>query len=148
MLAKRNLVLLNFWDIIKEGSKLTHINNEYISNNSNDCYTFSYTSGTTGPPKAAMLSHKNMLGCVASFYSHEDLQFNSDDRYLSYLPLPHSMERSVSLAMFYVGAFVVVSSGNILKLKEDCQTSKVTIFLAVPRIYSKIVENAKSKFAA
>jgi long-subunit acyl-CoA synthetase (AMP-forming) len=49
------------------------------------------------------------------------------------------MERSVSLAMFYVGAFVAVSSGNVLKLKEDCQTLKVTIFLAVPRIYSRIV---------
>lgn len=70
LLAKRNLVLLDFWEIIKEGSKLTHVTNEYIPINANDCYTFSYTSGTTGPPKAAMLSHKNMLSCVATFDSH------------------------------------------------------------------------------
>lgn len=67
------------------------------------------------------------------------MDFNSEDRYVSYLPLPHLMERCVSLAMFYRGAHVVVSSGNMLKLKDDCQTIKVTIFIAVPRIYSRIV---------
>ena len=73
----------------------------------NDCYTFSYTSGTTGPPKGAMIVHKNMLSCVNTFSQHQDVKFNKDDRYLSYLPLPHLMERSVTLTMFYSGAYVV-----------------------------------------
>jgi len=54
----------------------------------NDCYTFSYTSGTTGPPKGAMIAHRNMLDYVNTFSQHQDLRFNKDDRYLSYLPLP------------------------------------------------------------
>jgi long-chain acyl-CoA synthetase len=40
-----------------------------------------------------------------------------------------------------------VSSGNALKLKEDCQAIKVTLFISVPRIYARIVEGVKSKFS-
>lgn len=35
----------------------------------------------------------------------------------------------------------------MLKLKEDCQTLQVTMFISVPRIYSRIVEGVKNKFA-
>lgn len=35
----------------------------------------------------------------------------------------------------------------MLKLKEDCQTLQVTMFISVPRIFSRIVEGVKNKFA-
>ena len=107
LLKQRNLECLDFWDIIKQGSVLKNVTDANIKVDINDCYTFSYTSGTTGPPKGAMISHKNLLGCTAGFARHEDLKFSSEDRYLSYLPLPHLMERCMSLMMFYVGAFLV-----------------------------------------
>lgn len=89
------------------GSGFKNVNNDAIPVKATDCYTFSYTSGTTGPPKGAMISHRNLTACTNTFVSHEDLKLTADDRYLSYLPLPHLMERSVSLAMFYMGAYVV-----------------------------------------
>ena len=46
----------------------------------NQCFTFSYTSGTTGPPKAAMLSQQNFLSFVAGHkVSLRNLGRNAED---------------------------------------------------------------------
>jgi len=52
----------------------------------------SYTSGTTGNPKGAMVSHKNFMAATAAG-EISDLTYTSEDVYLSYLPLPHIYER-------------------------------------------------------
>lgn len=95
-----------------------------------------------------MLSHKNVISFVAGLHFQSDLKFTHTDIYISYLPLPHVMERTVSVTMMYEGAFFVAASGNTLKLKDDCQVVKPTILLSVPRIYNRIVEGVKGKFAA
>ena len=58
-----------------------------------DCLTFSYTSGTTGPPKGVMLSHKNLASFIAAEKFNESTKFCSEDVGLSYLPLPHILQR-------------------------------------------------------
>lgn len=58
-----------------------------------DCLTFSYTSGTTGPPKGAMLSHKNLASFAGAEKYNNSTLFTSDDVDLSYLPLPHILQR-------------------------------------------------------
>jgi long-chain acyl-CoA synthetase len=58
-----------------------------------DIYTFSYTSGTTGEPKGAMLSHKNILTMVRA--TSVMAAHDGEMRYLSYLPLAHVYERVV-----------------------------------------------------
>ena len=68
--------------------------------------TFSYTSGTTGPPKGAMISHGNFLGFLAAFVNGDGGIWRTDDVYLSFLPLPHIFERIVITSMLYSGAFV------------------------------------------
>ena len=52
-----------------------------------------YTSGTTGPPKGAMISHRNFTSFIASVKRNKDTKFCSEDVGLSYLPLPHILER-------------------------------------------------------
>ena len=52
---------------------------------------FCYTSGTTGDPKAAMLTHRNLLASSAAAKA-EGLVFTEFDRHISYLPLAHSFE--------------------------------------------------------
>lgn len=53
------------------------------------------------------------------------------------------MERSISVAMFYQGAFLVVGSGNLLKIKEDTALIRSTIFVSVPRLYNRITDTIK-----
>lgn len=52
---------------------------------------FCYTSGTTGDPKAAKLSHGNLIAAVTAA-QHSGFDITPDDRMISYLPLAHSFE--------------------------------------------------------
>jgi len=99
--------LLYYDELIKEGNDIQDINNKGIKIKQDDCYTFSYTSGTTGPPKGAMLSHRNAIAFVGGLHFQSDLKFTHTDIYISYLPLPHVMERTVAVTMMYEGAFFV-----------------------------------------
>jgi long-subunit acyl-CoA synthetase (AMP-forming) len=54
-----------------------------------------------------MISHQNILAFLAGLKSHETLNCTKDDTYVSYLPLPHIMERSVAMMLFYEGAYLV-----------------------------------------
>ena len=75
--------------------------------NRENILTFSYTSGTTGPPKGAMLSHGNFLAFLAAFLNHDIHGFKPDDVYLSFLPLPHVFERVMVATIYYSGSLVV-----------------------------------------
>lgn len=61
--------LYYFEEMTKTPTNLIDFNT--IPVNQNTCLTFSYTSGTTGPPKGAMLSHGNFLAFVSAFHNHE-----------------------------------------------------------------------------
>jgi len=54
-----------------------------------------------------MISHQNILAFAAGIKRHENLQTSKDDTYISYLPLPHIMERAAAMIMFYEGAYLV-----------------------------------------
>lgn len=101
-----NLEVLDYQQILKVGSQ---INNNFgaIKQNYDDIFTFSYTSGTTGPPKGVLMSHGNFLASLSAMKNNTDLNFDTNDRHLSYLPLPHVMERLVSLYLFFGGAYVM-----------------------------------------
>lgn len=85
---------------------------------SKDCFTFSYTSGTTGNPKAAMLSHENFTAVIAGS-AESDIHVNEKDVHLSYLPLPHVFERLLVVSLLYYGASIGFFGGDMLKMKDD-----------------------------
>lgn len=142
-LNDQGLEVLGYWDLIEEGQK-SETDYHDIEVKGEDIFSFCYTSGTTGPPKGALISNANMMASTAGFLNNKDLEFNHEDVYLSTLPLPHLMERAVSITIFYAGGYLVVGSGNMLKLKEDVASIRSTIFVSVPRLYNKICENLKS----
>ena len=59
---------------------------------------FCYTSGTTGDPKAAMLTHKNLISAASSVFLINGISINEDDIMISYLPLAHSFEKALFTA--------------------------------------------------
>ena len=96
-----------------------------------------YTSGTTGKPKGAMISHRNAVGSAINFVKSTPLY--ESDSVVSYLPLCHIAERSFSV--FYplvVGGITVNFAESLETIQENIREIAPTIFFAVPRIWEKM----------
>ena len=94
-----------------------------------------YTSGTTGPPKGAMLSHRNILFQIG--YSDFVTEPRAGDQQLSFLPLSHVAERTFSVFYpLYTGATVNFAE-SIDTVPENIREVAPAVFFAVPRIWEK-----------
>ena len=107
-----------------------------------DVFTFCYTSGTTGDPKGAMLTHENIMSAISG--SDNILPVRIGDRHLSYLPLAHIFERFVMSQVYVHGASIAFSRGDPLLLIEDIQACSPTVLIAAPRVLNKIYDKASS----
>jgi long-chain acyl-CoA synthetase len=104
-----------------------------------------YTSGTTGKPKGAELSHLNVTMNVAVSAQHS-FELAADDVVLGCLPLFHTFGQTCCMnTAFYVGATVVLlprfDGAAALKLLVD---QKCTVFMGVPTMYIGLLEAAKN----
>jgi long-chain acyl-CoA synthetase len=100
-----------------------------------DLATLVYTSGTTGPPKGAMLTHANIVWTCGAL--NKVLTVSPDERKLSYLPLSHIAERMVGHFTHLYGGGETWFAQSIDTLREDLQACKPTIFFGVPRVWEK-----------
>ena len=94
-----------------------------------------YTSGTTGPPKGAMLSHRNVLFQISNADAFIPIQHGGEQ--LAFLPLCHVAERTFTV-------FLPLRSGAIANFAERLETVPdnvrevaPTLFFAVPRIWER-----------
>lgn len=98
-----------------------------------------YTSGTTGVPKGAMLSHENIVANISSvIFQIGELAPNGNDTYMSFLPLAHMFERCCVAAMIMVGCRIGFFGGDIRNLSEDMKILKPTTIPCVPRLFNRI----------
>ncbi|MDX2474624.1 MAG: long-chain fatty acid--CoA ligase [Candidatus Krumholzibacteria bacterium] len=101
-----------------------------------------YTSGTTGNPKGVVLSHWNFVSNVLHIRSLMD--FKTDDRCLSFLPLSHVLERMAGFySMLYCGVGIAYAD-RMDTVPVDVLDVKPTIMVSVPRLYEKIYAKAAS----
>lgn len=103
-----------------------------------------YTSGTTGAPKGAMLSHRNMLISACSVVDTFGYD-GSNHEVLCYLPLCHVAERSFSTVMQLCCGSVVNFAESVDTVSADLREIGPTLFLGVPRIWEKMQQTIDIK---
>ena len=94
-----------------------------------------YTSGTTGPPKGAMLTHKNILW--TSKTGIDEMTITDRDESLSFLPLAHLLEHFLFFGTTMLGATINFAE-SIDKIGQNLVETKPTMIVGVPRVYEKI----------
>ncbi|HXI14421.1 MAG TPA: long-chain fatty acid--CoA ligase [Thermoanaerobaculia bacterium] len=105
------------------------------SRTASDLATLVYTSGTTGNPKGAMLTHGNIAENAVS--TAQLMPMRPGDIALSILPLSHILERTADFAFLYRGGCVAYAE-SVLKVGENLQEVKPDLFAAVPRLFEKM----------
>jgi long-chain acyl-CoA synthetase len=94
-----------------------------------------YTSGTTGPPKGAMLSHRNILFQLD--YSDFITDLRPGDQQLSFLPLCHIAERTFTVFNPLRSGATVNFAESVDTVPENIREVAPALFFAVPRIWEK-----------
>jgi len=144
--------VLTFAEILERGKKIDQENPELFEKlalevKPDDLASIIYTSGTTGVPKGVMLTHSNFISNVMTCSSL--LPFSDKDTTLSFCPLSHVMEKTVTFAYLYKGCTIgYAESMDALALAENFLEVKPHIMVLVPRIleklYSKVIDNVLS----
>jgi long-chain acyl-CoA synthetase len=107
-----------------------------------DIMTLVYTSGTTGPPKGAMLTNANADFCIDKIVNADERvpggPPNPKDQIVTYLPLCHVAERIFSTWTMCGAGPVLNFAESIDTVNENLREVQPTIFFAVPRIWEKL----------
>ncbi len=120
--------------------KVNQKNHKKINND--DIATICYTSGSSGKPKGALLTHKNILHIM----KNQPFKINEKDTFISYLPLSHMFERTCGYySSLYNGATIVLCK-DFSKLMEYCEEFKPTIMLTIPRMIEKMEKKVEENF--
>jgi long-chain acyl-CoA synthetase len=136
-----NRILLNFYHLIKESSEF----DKKIEIKEDDLAEIVYTSGTTGRPKGACLTHKNLLSNIRD--CAQMIKVNKKDCFICILPLFHSFASTVCMLLpIYRGVRIVIMRA-IRPFKRVIRAifkHRVTIFAGVPSIYAVLSQTKVS----
>jgi long-chain acyl-CoA synthetase len=145
-----NPLLLDFSELLEIG--LREYNNdmhlfEKLSDEvtPDDLATIVYTSGTTGKPKGAMITHKNIMAVIIALDKMEPRFGFETDQTVPFLPLSHVFER---IAGHFYGMYSGITASyaeGIESILTDIQEKKPTEILAVPRVLEKVYQKITSQ---
>jgi long-chain acyl-CoA synthetase len=144
MFLYRDERILSFSDVQERGRKLRQQQPSLFTQRVADVKpdsvaVFVYTSGTTGAPKAAMITHRDlMVGMVHTYLQGFPELEAGEHRTITHLPLAHLVERSMSLCLMMIANVVPHIGEESENLRETLTEVEPTFFHAVPRVWEKI----------
>jgi long-chain acyl-CoA synthetase len=110
-----------------------------------DLATIVFTSGTTGQPKGVMLTHANIIS--NAFAGLSRVPVYSDDLFLSFLPLSHTLERTAGYYLAIMAGARVAHVRSLEKLADDLPVVRPTVVISVPRVFERIHKRIMAKLA-
>ncbi len=111
------------------------------SHSAEDVCTILYTSGTTGRPKGALLSHRNLL--TNAMAATEVIHVSRKDRFVVFLPLFHSFTYTVCVILpLLQGSMISLLPGvrPFQRVVKSLIVDRITLFVAIPTIYKILAE--------
>ncbi|HSV98456.1 MAG TPA: long-chain fatty acid--CoA ligase [Spirochaetota bacterium] len=137
--------VLSFADMMQAGSRKHDEDPKLFEKQADevdveDLASIVYTSGTTGHPKGAMISHKNIMAQIKALASVEPQYGFDTDQTVPFLPLSHVFER---IAGHFFGMYVGLTSSyaeSMDTIVQDIQEKRPTEILAVPRVCEKVYQ--------
>ncbi len=114
-----------------------------VSNQPDELASIVYTSGTTGRPKGVMLSHANIVS--NAYAGLRSVALTPDDVLLSFLPLSHTLERTVGYYLPLMAGAKVTFNRSISKLSQDFTAVRPTGVITVPRVFERSYTEIRAK---
>ncbi|XP_049722602.1 long-chain-fatty-acid--CoA ligase 1-like isoform X4 [Elephas maximus indicus] len=107
-----------------------------------DIAVICFTSGTTGNPKGALVTHQNIISVCSAFVkiTENTILPCPDDTLISFLPLAHMFEAVVECIMLCHGAKIGFFQGDIRLLMDDLKVLQPTVFPVVPRLLNRMFD--------
>lgn len=129
---------------VEEFGKLNH--QKPIPPKPEDLSIICFTSGTTGNPKGAMLTHENVVADASAVVKSFEatVEPSPKDISISFLPLAHMFERVVQTVLYGAGGRVGFFQGDIRLLPDDMKNLQPTIFPVVPRLLNRVYDKVQS----
>ncbi|PZG08001.1 long-chain fatty acid--CoA ligase [Micromonospora craterilacus] len=107
-----------------------------------DMATIVYTSGTTGPPKGCVLTHRNITADVGNATAVLPQVLHPGASTVLFLPLAHAFARLIQVGMVHNRA-TMVHSADVSGVLDQLRRFRPTFILAVPRMFEKMHDQAR-----
>ncbi|MBE25095.1 MAG: acid--CoA ligase [Rhodospirillaceae bacterium] len=109
-----------------------------------DALVILYTSGTTGLPKGAVISHRAFIARVSVFCS--DYGMSREDTFVAWAPMFHMASTDLAIGMMLIGGKVIIVDGfDLVRLGEIISSERLGWLVLMPGVTDRLITHIKDK---